>query len=163
MVELRRVPCALQGIESHRYRDMGSFATHAGPIGPVQPPTADLSLTLVGKTSWRIHRSVEYGFRVRNNGPDAASNVILKARYPTNVRIDSTSVGPGGSCSVNAATRTYTCTFASIPSGKRRTLDLTLTFTTAGTYKFTDSANGSSPPDPVSSNNSASLTTTVTR
>jgi hypothetical protein len=35
--------CLRQGIQAHRYRDVGSLAAHLGPVGRVQPPATDLS------------------------------------------------------------------------------------------------------------------------
>ncbi|MFL5737671.1 MAG: hypothetical protein ACJ76P_10065 [Actinomycetota bacterium] len=128
---------------------------------PPPPPSADVSVTKTDSADpVNPGDGYSYDLVVRNNGPDAATNVALSDAVPAALSIDSVHDG-GGSCSTTG--QDVSCDLASLANGATWTvtLDVTLdpahpggTVTNTATVSATES-------DPDSSNNSSTQDTTV--
>lgn len=120
-------------------------------------PTADLAATIVGPTSMTIGTAVTYTAIFTNNGPSAANNRTPTVQLPaslTGVTLSEGSYNP----------TTGLVTFPAVANSAAGVSQLyTISFTPTTTGNYSASANtGSATPDPVASNNSASVTTSVT-
>ncbi len=116
---------------------------------------ADLAVTMTGSSSAGTGGQATYAVTVINNGPNAAMNVVINDPVPAGVTVVSVS----GDCTA------FPCTFASLSSGVSRTA--TVTYAVPDGYAgstLVNTANVSSTTsDPVSTNNNASVTTTITK
>lgn len=118
---------------------------------------ADLAVSIAGPSSVTTGSAATYTIRVANQGQDAASGVVLTTVLPGSV-IGGTFTASQGSC--NGSGVLY-CDFGSLANGSSATLTLSITPTTAGSFGLSTHAS-SVTVDPVSSNNDASVTATVT-
>ena len=119
---------------------------------------ADLAITKTDSPDpVTVGEVLTYQIGVTNNGPDAASLVTVTDVLPAGVSLVSANATIG-SCS---GTTTVTCELGSIANGANIVVSIVVRPTTAGslTNTATVSATGT---DPVSANNSATATTTVT-
>ncbi len=117
---------------------------------------ADLALALDASTgSVAAGGQVTYTLTVHNNGPQAATNVILVDTLPAGLAF--VSATPGCSSAASAVT----CKFDVLSNGGTAIANVVAVATTAGS--FTNQASTSSAvPDPVSTNNSRSASLVVT-
>jgi uncharacterized repeat protein (TIGR01451 family) len=155
---------------SHTYANVGTYHaaltvmdTHGKPSSNVASadirvtaPSADLSVDKTGPAKAKYGQSITYTITVHNGGPSAASGVTVTDVLPTNTRDVSISTSQG-SCSQNA-----TCNLGTIANGGNVVVTVTVKAPTRGNFTDTAKVSASSPSDPVSSNNSKSLTTKVT-
>ena len=118
---------------------------------------ADLAVSISGSTAATTGNAATYTVRVANQGQNAASGVVLTTVLPSNV-IGGTFTASQGSCSGSAV---LYCDFGDLANGGSATLTLSITPTTAGTLSLT-SYTSSVTVDPVSSNDQASASITVT-
>ena len=131
------------------------------------PPRADLAVTKSGPGAIGPDRDLTFTVTLRNNGPDAATNVTLSDTLPGNLTFVSLqqSGAPLLNCTAPAigAGGTITCTAPTFAAGG----NVTLTFTAhvpAGTPSGTEYANTAivtSDTDPNEENNVATFTATV--
>lgn len=61
--------------------------------------------------------TVDYGYRVFNDGPNDATGVAVSVALPTNLTYVSTSAGAGIACLFSSSTRTVTCSLPDVASG----------------------------------------------
>jgi len=129
----------------------------------VQVTSADLALTKSGPASATAGSNVSYTLSLLNNGPSAASAVVLSDTLPageTFVSLTQTT-GPVFACTTPApgAGGTITCTIASLATGASASFSLVAALpanASVGTM-FTNTATAtSSTADPGGANNSAS-------
>jgi len=118
-------------------------------------PLADLSVAKGGPATVTPGNDVVYTVVVSNNGPSAATNVVVSDATPTGLLF----VGNAGAC-----TSAYPCTIASIASGASATITTTYSVPAgyAGANPIVNTASASSDvPDPDTSNNQGSANTNV--
>lgn len=123
-------------------------------------PVADLSVTKDDNPDpVNATQNVTYTVTVTNNGPSAATNVVLTDTLPASVTF--VSVTPGApTCAHN--TGIITCTWASIPAAGSQTVTIVVTATGASVPSVTNTASVSAAEfDPNTANNSDTETTTV--
>ncbi len=117
---------------------------------------ADLSVTLQAAATATTGSTLTYTVTVQNQGPNPAQGVTLQAQLPGSVIFGS--VNPSqGTC--NGSGEFY-CDLGSIPSGSSVTITATVTPSVSGSIETTATVSSLSY-DPVSANNQASATTTV--
>ena len=126
-------------------------------------PEADLSITkAVGSSTAKAGDTVTYTLTVANVG-DAASSVTITDTFPTALTFVSCTPTSGGSCSTQGAA--VVITYSSFAANSSQTITITGTLNSGfarGTVVNNDaSVQASSPSDPDSSNNSASVSFTV--
>jgi uncharacterized repeat protein (TIGR01451 family) len=128
-------------------------------LGPDTGPSADLAVTKTDDVDPIELGSggVTYTLTVTNNGPDAATGVVLIDTLPPEVSFDSAG-GPG--CTENPV-NTATCTVGNLASGASTTRTLLVSTISAGLATNTASVAGSES-DPVPGNNSTTEETTIT-
>jgi uncharacterized repeat protein (TIGR01451 family) len=126
-------------------------------------PSADLSVALAASPDAAISKKpLTYTITVANAGPTAAKNVVVTDTLPPDTRFSS--VTPSrGSCSAPpvGSTGTITCSLGTLAKGDAAVTSIVVkvvarkgTITNTATVASTTS-------DPVSANNSASVTTRV--
>jgi uncharacterized repeat protein (TIGR01451 family) len=127
--------------------------------------TADLGVTLgASPNPVRTGTHLTYSITVTNGGPGDSNGVTLSDTLPSGTTFYSVSTTQG-SCSAPAVghTGTVTCTVSSLPNGSSFTVTLVVTPTIrSGTLADAASVSAGTP-DPNSANNTASVTTTVSR
>jgi uncharacterized repeat protein (TIGR01451 family) len=118
---------------------------------------ADLLLTKSAPAKVRTGQRLTYTIVVKDLGPDAATGVTVSDQLPSGVTLVS-ATSRQGSC--NTSGGTVTCNLGSLASGKRATVKIVVTPTSAGTITNTAavSANES---DPNSENSTDDATTIV--
>ncbi len=123
----------------------------------VNPQSADLALSLSSSVGSIIKgNTFNYTLRVTNNGPNTASNIVLRQTLPSGVSFQSASAG----CSISGST--VTCNVASLASGASSTSTITVLASAAGTATSNANISSATPTDPNSANNSASTSVTIT-
>ncbi|WP_395682014.1 hypothetical protein, partial [Dokdonella sp.] len=118
-------------------------------------PLADLAVAKGGPATVTPGNDVVYSIIVSNNGPSAATNVVVSDATPAGLVF----VGNAGAC-----TGAYPCTIASIASGASVTITSTYNVPAAyaGANPIVNIASAASEvPDPDSSNNQGSANTNV--
>jgi uncharacterized repeat protein (TIGR01451 family) len=124
------------------------------------PPSADLMVVKTGPATGKVGQSLTYTIVVTNKGPSAASGVTMTDSLPKNAGVGSVS-STQGSCAPRPKQRLVVCTIGSMASGARVTVTLVVKPTQKGAFKDTATVSATSPSDPVSGNNSSSVTTQV--
>lgn len=99
-----------------------------------------------------------YEISVYNNGPDAATNVVVEDTLPEG--LDFAGFPPDDQCSYDGGTRKVSCNFGDLELYDSDFVNFEVTPTAEGTVENTATA-GSDAPDPDDSNNQSSATTTV--
>ena len=120
---------------------------------------ADMSLALSGPASAASGQRIIYSFTTTNNGPDTASSIVLQFPVPTGI----TAVTAPAGCTLGAST--YNCTIAGpITAGASvsSVFQGQISAAAGSTVTAVGSVEGGSPPDPIASNNGASVNTSVT-
>ena len=130
-------------------------ANNTASVTTAVTSSADLAVAMTGPANLDASGSISYTISVTNNGPSMAQSVSVADATPAGL----TFVSNTGDC-----TSAFPCTFASLASGATKTI--AATFTVPDGYaqaNIVNTANvSSSTADPVSGNNSASVTTTFT-
>jgi uncharacterized repeat protein (TIGR01451 family) len=136
-------------------------------IAPVQigssSSSASADLQMVSKTgtpsSVVAGNDVTYTLVAKNNGPDAASNVVVTDTLPAGMTFK-----PTGSSALCSGSPTVNCSAGTLSSGTATTLTVIATVAASATPgAVTNTASvSSSTADPDSGNNSASTVTTIT-
>ncbi|HKS22367.1 MAG TPA: IPT/TIG domain-containing protein [Thermoanaerobaculia bacterium] len=118
---------------------------------------ADLSISIAGPSSVNAGAPLAYVISVSNLGPTAAQNVVVADTLPNGVVFGS-ATGNGWNCASQG--NLVGCTTPAISVGNASSITINATAPSSGpvTNTVTISANT---PDPKTSNNSASITTTV--
>jgi uncharacterized repeat protein (TIGR01451 family) len=127
---------------------------------------ADMAITNTGPASVAAGGSVTYQVGVTNNGGSTATGVSWTETIPANTVFASLTAPAGWTCAMPAvgSSGQVTCTAgASVAPGASAgfTLVLTVTATTATTLTSTATVASTSPTDPITTNNTATATTTV--
>jgi len=123
----------------------------------VLPPTpkADLTLNLTNPANPVVAgEAANFSYSVTNAGPSDAQAVILTVNLPASANLATSSP----ECTQQATT--VTCALGSVASGRAKTGFLAVRFSVPGNLPISGSLT-SDTQDPVSANNSASLSTTV--
>jgi uncharacterized repeat protein (TIGR01451 family) len=126
-------------------------ATDTSPVSS----SSDLSILKTGAVTATPGTNFSYTLVISNNGPSAASNVVVTDPTPANT----TFVANTGDC-ISA----FPCQFASLASGQSRSITATynLNPSTPNPTVISNSASlSSSTPDPSSNNNSSTAQTSV--
>ncbi len=118
---------------------------------------ADLAVSIQAPATATTGTAFSYTVQVANLGQNSASGVILTTVLPANV-IGGTFTASQGTCSGDG---TLYCDFGTIANGSSVTLTISVTPSSARSLTLT-SYSSSISFDPVSSNNQASVSTTVT-
>jgi uncharacterized repeat protein (TIGR01451 family) len=129
------------------------------PGTPQVQPTAELAITKkVNTRNIRLGRSLTYTVVVTNNGPSVANDVVVTDTLAVPARNVSIKAS-AGKCT---GTVPFTCRLGTIQPGKKVTITVKLTPTTAGTARNTASVT-SPGTDPKTDNNIAGVSTTVAK
>ena len=128
----------------------------------VAPAQADLSVRIAGPAT-APESYVAYLLTARNGGPNAAANVVLRYRLPAGLEYQSFAAGQGG-CTPppGKGVMTVTCALGQLPAGGSASVAFGLKVLKRAQLENTATVS-SDTGDPGSSNNSASLTTQITR
>jgi uncharacterized repeat protein (TIGR01451 family) len=119
--------------------------------------SADLSITKSAPASVQTGASLTYTIQVTNNGPDAASSVVLTDPLPAGSAF--VSAAGGMSCTHNSGI--VNCTTPQIASGSSATVLLTVTAPQQATTLSNTASVSSATTDPNGTNNSATAATSV--
>ncbi len=125
--------------------------------------SADLAITNTAPTSVASGGTIKYSISAKNNGPDAATNMVVSDVTPAGTTFASVTAN-GGTCTAPpvGGTGTVSCTVTSVPTGSHLAVTLTLNVTAASGSVITDTASVTSATfDAVTTNNSATATTSV--
>ncbi|HEX7833769.1 MAG TPA: DUF11 domain-containing protein, partial [Thermoanaerobaculia bacterium] len=129
------------------------------------PITADMSITkTTTATSAPIGSTFSYTIVVTNNGPDAATSVVMTDTLPASLLFRSITQPSPFTCTTPAvgATGTITCTAASLANGASRTFTLVVEVASGATGSIVNSASVTSAATDGNSGNSGSNATGVT-
>ncbi len=118
---------------------------------PFGAASADLSIVKTGPTSAATGSSVTYTITVTNNGPAAATTVVVADPTPAGLSLSTTS----GNCP-----SAFPCALGSLASGQSATI-LAIYTVTATSGSTTNTATVISPADNNSANDSSSATTQI--
>jgi uncharacterized repeat protein (TIGR01451 family) len=127
----------------------------------INPTSADLSVTTsVPSAVFLGVQNPTYTITVKNNGPSAANNVIVKDTWSATGLTLGTVTTTSGTCT---GTAPITCTLATpMASGATVTITVPVTASAAGSYANTAVVSDSNtPPDPNTGNNSYTAVATV--
>jgi uncharacterized repeat protein (TIGR01451 family) len=130
-------------------------------------PGADLSVTSSDSPDPVVAGgTLTYALTVSNAGPDAAASVVLTEATPAGTTFASLMVPAGWSCTTPAvgATGTVTCTILSLAAATGASFSLAVRVdpgTAVGTTITSSATVASSTPDPDSTDNAATTTSTV--
>jgi uncharacterized repeat protein (TIGR01451 family) len=122
------------------------------------PPAADLSVLKTGPSTGHVGQAITYTIKASNNGPDTATGVTITDTLPKNAGFSSASSG----CAPKPKQQVVVCTIGTMAKGATATVTLTIKPTTKGDFTDTAAVSATSPNDPVSANNTSSVTTKVT-
>jgi uncharacterized repeat protein (TIGR01451 family) len=126
------------------------------PLPPPAVPTADLALTMTGPATSAVDRSVTFAIGVRNNGPDAATGVVVTDTLAAGLQFVSANAGTIA-CS---GTQMVSCPLGTLASGATAAVTVIATTLEPGVHTNTAAVAGQQA-DPAAGNNSASATTRV--
>jgi uncharacterized repeat protein (TIGR01451 family) len=127
----------------------GALMQISAPI--VVPAAADLSIFKTTTTpAVFTGGTIHYSMIVTNNGPDAATNVIVTDVLPASTSLQS-ATPTQGSCT---GTTTVTCILGSLANGASATIDLFLTANSSGTVANSASVSATES-DAATANNSS--------
>lgn len=128
----------------------------------VNPPQADLVLTITAPASVTTNNTIQYAINITNNGPLTTDNIVVTDILPTSLTYQ-TSYGADWICTFTSASRTLSCIHpTSLVSGDSASITIvTVAPSTAQTVTNSASITSSALSDSNSANNSASTSTTV--
>jgi len=119
----------------------------------------DMAITKSGAPNPVLQNAtLTYALTVTNNGPQAATGVVVVDTLPTEVTYVSSSATGTGSCT--QASGVVTCTYATMVSGDIETVTIVTTAVTPSLALNTAVVN-SATPDPNLANNTATFTSTI--
>ncbi|GAP12605.1 protein containg conserved repeat domain/CSLREA domain [Longilinea arvoryzae] len=136
----------------------------ASPVTQTVNPAADLSISKSAPSYGVVGGTLTYTLSVRNNGPDAATNVQLSDPLPVNTTFVSQSQTNGPAFTLSNAGNTISDSLNSMPSGATATFSITVSVNAAATpgSLLTNTAIVSTgAQDPVTTNNSDSAASTI--
>jgi len=116
---------------------------------------ADLTLQLSGPASTSAGAPATYIATVQNSGPQTATDVRVSEALPSGLQFQSASP----SCAFSSGS--VVCSIASLAAGAMTTVQWSAIASQAGAFQSTASVS-SDVPDPVTTNNSATVTTSIT-
>jgi uncharacterized repeat protein (TIGR01451 family) len=122
---------------------------------------ADLAVAKTGPATGHVGQTMTYTITVRNNGPRTAQGVVVTDTLPKNAGFGSVSTTQG-SCAPKPKNQIVTCTVGTLTAGGQATVTLVIKPTKKGNFTDTATVTLASPTDPVSENNTRSVTTVVT-
>jgi len=138
----------------------GCTETNSHHVFVDPPPTgdngADLAITKLAPATVQPGANIIYTIGVRNNGPEAAHGIVITDNFPAGTTFVSVNGGPWNCTALNASIR---CTGVAA-AGTSSSIALTLTAPQSGTVVNVAEVTSVSP-DPVATNNSASVATNV--
>jgi uncharacterized repeat protein (TIGR01451 family) len=123
-------------------------------------PSADLAVVKSGPSTGHVGQPITYTITVTNKGPSTANGVTVTDTMPKNTGFGSVSSSQG-TCAPKPHSRLVVCNVGNMANGSTVTVSLTLKPTTRGSFTNTASVSLTSPTDPVSGNNTSSVTTAV--
>lgn len=121
---------------------------------------ADLAVVKTGPATGHVGQPITYTITASNKGPSTANGVTVTDTMPKNTGFGSVS-STQGSCAPKPHSQLVVCNIGTVANGSTVTVTLTLKPTTKGTFTNTVSVASTSPNDPVSGNNTSSVTTKV--
>jgi uncharacterized repeat protein (TIGR01451 family) len=142
-----------------------AFRTDQDRIYLIQSPlisgvaTADLAVAMTASATVREGDSFTARITVTNNGPDAATEVVLTDPLPSGLAFFSASASQG---TASVSRRIVTCRLGDLPVGAAAVVTLTLSPQRGGAISNTVSVQGKEV-DPAPDNNSAAQSITVTQ
>jgi len=145
-------------VTDSRGQESGNVASATITVNP--PPAADLRVTMTGPATGKVGQAATYTITVTNLGPSPASGVSLTDTLPRNAGFGSVSATTG-TCAPRPQQQTVVCSIGTLASGQSVTITLVIKPTKKGAFTNTAIATLTAPNDPVSSNNTASVTTQV--
>lgn len=125
--------------------------------------SADMAVTNNAPASVASGSTITYEISAKNNGPDTASTIAVSDAIPTGTTFSSVKVN-SGSCTAPAVggTGTVTCKISTISEGSHLQITLVVNVTAASGSTISDTASvTSATSDPVTTNNSVTVTTKV--
>ncbi|GAB1418018.1 hypothetical protein MASR2M12_07830 [Bacteroidales bacterium] len=124
---------------------------NSSSVTPSPSAVADLSVTkTLDKTNPHVGETVVFTITAKNNGPSAASGVVVNDQVPAGFTVTNSSVSAGTWTAPN-------WNIGNLANGASATLTLTATVNSGGLYSNTASITGNQN-DPNSANNSATAT-----
>ena len=124
---------------------------NSSSVTPSPSAVADLSVTkTLDKTNPHVGETVVFTITAKNNGPSAASGVVVNDQVPAGFTVTNSSVSAGTWTAPN-------WNIGNLANGASATLTLTATVNSGGSYSNTASISGNQN-DPNSANNSATAT-----
>ena len=140
----------------------GQESTNAASVDiqATAPPSADLAVVKAGPATGHVGQSITYTITAHNNGPSTATGVTLADTMPKNTGFGSVS-STQGTCAPRPHSQVVMCNIGTMGNAATVTVTLTLKPTTKGKFTNMASVAATSPNDPVSTNNTSSVTTTV--
>jgi uncharacterized repeat protein (TIGR01451 family) len=155
---------AVVGLKLQRAARILRTATHGRSSWDLFVPISDLGISGTETPNpVKAGSQLTYTFTIVNNGPDSATAAILSDVVPTGTTFVSASTSVG-SCTTPpvGGTGTVSCSFGTMAKAAIAKVSLVVKDTAASGSVIKDTAKvGSSTPDPVSSNNSITLSTNV--
>jgi len=145
-------------VTDSRGQESGNVASATITVN--QPPAADLKVAMTGPGTGHVGQALTYTITVTNLGPSAASGVTLTDNLPKNAGFGSVT-STVGTCAPKPQQQTVVCSIGNLASGQSVTITLVIKPTRKGAFVNVAIATLTSPNDPVSGNNSASVTTQV--
>jgi uncharacterized repeat protein (TIGR01451 family) len=125
--------------------------------------SADMAVTSTAPATTVSGGTITYQISAKNNGPDTASTVAVSDAIPAGTTFNRINVN-AGSCTTPAVggTGMVTCKISTVSSGSHVAMTLVLNVTAESGSVINDTASVSSATfDPVTTNNSVTLTTSV--
>ena len=122
---------------------------------------ADLAVVKAGPTAGKVGQAMTYTIVVTNNGPSTAQGVSVTDTLPKNAGFGTVS-STQGSCAPTPHQQSVVCSIGTMASGAQVTVTLVIKPTRKGDFTDTAVVSSTSPNDPVSTNNTSSVTTFVT-
>jgi uncharacterized repeat protein (TIGR01451 family) len=142
-------------------RGAASTNTAQVVISVTAPPAADLAVLKTGPATGHVGQPINYVITVTNNGPQTANGVTVTDTLPKNTGFGS-ATSTQGSCAPTPHQQVVVCNVGTMANSAKVTVNLMIKPTTKGNFTDTASVSATSPNDPVSGNNTSSVTTKVT-
>lgn len=117
-------------------------------------PASDMSITKTGPATANQGDTITYTLTAKNNGPSAATTIVVTDTLPSQVSFSSASAG----CSFSAGT--VTCTAASLAVNTTAVFTISVIAQTVGSAVNTAVVSASQT-DPTAANNASSVTTVI--
>lgn len=138
----------------------GCFTRIVSATYTIIDPVADLSIVkTVNNATPNSGSPVTFSIVVTNNGPDAAAGVSVNDVIPSGYTYQSASAPAGTTFTYTATTSTLVWNIGNLANGASTTLTITALTNSSGNYTNTATVGGNVT-DPVSGNNSSSVSTT---